>query len=75
MQPFGEVKSMVFYVAKSLSDAALTTAYNAAVSANVAKVINVSLGECETSAKSAGTEATDDQIFETAVAQDQDILL
>jgi len=67
----GVVKSMVFYVAKSLSDAALTTAYNAAVSANTAKVINVSLGECETSAKSSGVEATDDQIFQAAVAQGQ----
>jgi len=67
----GVVKSMVFYVAKSLSDAALTTAYNAAVSANTAKVINVSLGECETSAKSSGVEATDDLIFQTAVAQGQ----
>ena len=67
----GVVKSMVFYVASSLSDAALTSAYNSAVSANVAKVINVSLGECETSAKSSGTMATDDQIFESAVAQGQ----
>jgi pseudomonalisin/xanthomonalisin len=67
----GVVKSMVFYVAKSLSDANLTSAYNSAVSANTAQVINVSLGECETSAKSSGSEATDDQIFETAVAQGQ----
>ena len=67
----GVVKSMIFYVATSLSDAALTSAYNAVVSANAAKVINVSLGECETDAKSAGTIATDDQIFETAVAQGQ----
>jgi len=49
----------------------LNTDYNTVVSANVAKVINVSLGECETSAKGDGTEATDDQIFETAVAQGQ----
>lgn len=67
----GVVKSMVFYVAKSLSDANLTAAYNSAVSANTAQVINVSLGECESSAKSSGTMATDDQIFETAVAQGQ----
>ncbi len=67
----GVVKSMVFYVATSLSDAALTTAYNAVVSANTANVINVSLGECETDAKSSGSMATDDQIFETAVSQGQ----
>lgn len=67
----GVVKSMIFYAAKSMSDADLNADYNEAVSANVAKVINVSLGECETGAKSDGTEATDDQIFETAVAQGQ----
>jgi pseudomonalisin/xanthomonalisin len=67
----GVVKSMVFYVATSLSDANLTSDFNEAVSANVAKVINVSLGECETSASSAGMTASVDQIFETAVAQGQ----
>jgi len=67
----GVVKSMIFYNAPSLSDANLTAEYNAAVSANVAKIINVSLGECETSAKSAGTESAEDQIFETATAQGQ----
>ncbi len=67
----GAVKSMIFYNAPSLSDANLTAEYNAAVSSNAAKIINVSLGECETSAKSAGTEAAEDQIFETATAQGQ----
>jgi pseudomonalisin len=67
----GVVKSIVFYAAKGMTDADLNADYNTAVSANVAKVINVSLGECETGAKSDGTEATDDQIFETAVAQGQ----
>ncbi len=67
----GVVNSMLLYVADSLSDAALTTAYNAAVSDDTAQVINVSLGECETSAKSSGTMATDDQIFQSAVAQGQ----
>jgi pseudomonalisin/xanthomonalisin len=67
----GAVKSLTFYAANSMSDADLNADYNTAVSDNVAKVINVSLGECETGAKSDGTEATDDQIFETAVAQGQ----
>jgi pseudomonalisin/xanthomonalisin len=67
----GQVKSMIFYAAASMSDADLNSDYNQVVSDNVAKVINVSLGECETDAKSAGTEATDDQIFESAVAQGQ----
>lgn len=67
----GVVKSLVFYVANTLADADLTAAYNAVVAANVATVINVSLGECETDAQTSGTEATDDQIFEAAVAQGQ----
>jgi subtilase family serine protease len=67
----GTIHSMLLYTANSLSDANLTSAYNKAVSDNLAKVINVSLGECETSAKSAGTEASNDQIFQTAVAQGQ----
>ena len=67
----GVVNQMIFYVASSMSDAALTAAYNQAVSDNTAQVINVSLGECETAAQSSGTMATDDQIFETAVSQGQ----
>jgi pseudomonalisin/xanthomonalisin len=67
----GAVKSMIFYAAASMSDADLNADYNQAVSDNKAQVINVSLGECENDAKSSGTEATDDQIFESAVAQGQ----
>jgi pseudomonalisin/xanthomonalisin len=67
----GAVKSMIFYNAPSLSDANLTAEFNSATSANTAKVINVSLGECESDAKSDGSEASDDQIFETATAQGQ----
>lgn len=67
----GAVKSIVFYAANSLSEADLTAAYNTAVAANVAKVISVSLGECESNARLSGTQATDDQIFLAAVAQGQ----
>ena len=67
----GVVKSMIFYNAPSLSDVNLTAEYNAVVSANEAQIINVSLGECETSAKSAGTESAQDQIFQIAAAQGQ----
>ena len=67
----GTVKSMLLYTATTLSDADLTTTYNKAVSDNLAKVINVSLGECETAAKTSGIEASNDQIFQTAVAQGQ----
>ncbi|MBS0446059.1 MAG: PKD domain-containing protein, partial [Proteobacteria bacterium] len=67
----GTIHSMLLYTVKTLSDANLTSGYNKAVSDNLAKVVNVSLGECETSAKSAGTEASEDQIFQAAVAQGQ----
>jgi subtilase family serine protease len=67
----GGVKSLILYDAKTLSDAALTTDYNLAVTDNKAVVINVSLGECETDAKSAGTTTAEDTVFEQAVAQGQ----
>ncbi|MGC1549890.1 MAG: PKD domain-containing protein [Rhodanobacter sp.] len=67
----GGLKSLILYDAASLSDAALTTDYNLAVTDNTARVINVSLGECETDAQSAGTTTAEDQVFEQAVAQGQ----
>lgn len=67
----GGVQKIIFYDTTSLTDANLTADYNAAVTANAVKVINVSLGECETSAQSAGTVSAEDQIFKQAVAQGQ----
>ncbi|MFC5474766.1 protease pro-enzyme activation domain-containing protein [Paraherbaspirillum soli] len=67
----GTIKQMVLYVADTLSDADLTNTYNKAVSDNQAKAINVSLGECENDAQSSGIMASNDQIFQTAVAQGQ----
>jgi len=67
----GKVKKMIFYVSTTLQDAPLTEAYNQAVTDNVAQSINVSLGECETAAANSGIEATDDAIFQIAVAQGQ----
>ena len=67
----GGVQKIVFYDTTSLTDANLTADYNAAVTANAVKVINVSLGECETSAQQAGTVSAEDQIFKQAVAQGQ----
>jgi xanthomonalisin len=65
----GTIKSMLLYDVNSLSDANLTQGYNRAVSDNLAKAINVSLGGCETAFQ--GTEPTQDQIFQTAIAQGQ----
>lgn len=67
----GTIKQMILYTATTLSDADLTKTYNRAVTDNVAKSINVSLGECENDAKSSGIMASNDQIFQAAVAQGQ----
>ncbi len=65
----GGVKQLIFYTASSMEDAPLTAAYNAAVTANVVSAVNVSLGECEASAESSGSQAADDAVFKQAVAQ------
>lgn len=67
----GGVGKLIFYTANSLSNSALTAAYNQAVTDNLARVINVSLGECETTAYNDGSMAADDQIFALGVAQGQ----
>jgi pseudomonalisin/xanthomonalisin len=67
----GQVAQMLFYTAHSLSDSNITKALNKAVSDNIAKVINVSLGLCESSAQADGSMAADDQIFQVAIAQGQ----
>jgi len=67
----GGVQKIIFYAATSLSNANITAAYNAAVTDNRAKIINVSLGECESSAQSDGSLAADDQIFQAAIAKGQ----
>lgn len=67
----GGVSKLIFYAANSLTNSALTGDFNRIVSDNVAKVVNVSLGECETSAYNDGSMAADDQIFALGVAQGQ----
>jgi pseudomonalisin/xanthomonalisin len=67
----GQAASVTFYVASTLDDAPLVAAYNAAVTDNTAKAINVSLGECEINAQQSGHEAAVDAIYQIAVAQGQ----
>ena len=67
----GQVGKIIFYNEPTLANSALTANINTAVSANVAKIINMSLGECETDAHSDGSDAADDQLFATGVAQGQ----
>ena len=65
----GSISHMILYNVNSLSDANLSLGYNRAVTDNLAKAINVSLGGCETDEGS--VEASQDQIFQSAVAQGQ----
>jgi len=65
----GSISQMILYNVTNLSDSALSAGYNKAVTDNKARAINVSLGGCETDEGS--VEASQDQIFQTAVAQGQ----
>ena len=69
----GAVNQLIFYEADAgaSGNTGLTQAFNQAVSDNTAKVVNVSLGWCETDAQADGTVAAEDQIFATALAQGQ----
>lgn len=67
----GTIKEMVLYVANTLTVGDVTSAFNQAVTDNLAKSINVSLGLCENDALTSGMTASNDQIFQTAVAQGQ----
>ncbi len=67
----GQVGKLIFYNIPTLSNANLTADFNRVVSDNSTKIINVSLGECETSAQSDGSASADDQIFQQAIAQGQ----
>jgi subtilase family serine protease len=67
----GQVGKIVFYNIPTLLNTSMVDDFNTVVSANAAKVINVSLGECETSAKSDGSAAAADAIFQQADAQGQ----
>ena len=65
----GGIQGIVFYAANSLANANITAAYNRAVTDGVVKLVNVSLGECESSANSDGSLAADDQIFKAGIAK------
>jgi pseudomonalisin/xanthomonalisin len=64
----GTVKDIYFYNAASLDAADLATAYNLAVSDDIVKAVNVSLGSCEKNSYTSGEMATDDAIFKSAAA-------
>jgi hypothetical protein len=68
---FTGVTQYSFYVANSLIDGDIATDIAQAVSDNLLKAIDISLGECETDAQSDGVAAADDSSFEQGVAQGQ----
>jgi hypothetical protein len=68
---FTGVKQYYFYVANSNGDGDLATDVAQVVSDNVLKVIDYSLGECESYAQLDGTAAAMDTSFKQAVAQGQ----
>lgn len=67
----GQVGKLIFYNIPTLANTNLTADINTVVSRNEAKIINVSLGECETSAQGDGSAAAQDQAFQQATAQGQ----
>ncbi|MGH8126894.1 MAG: Ig-like domain-containing protein [Gammaproteobacteria bacterium] len=69
----GQVGKLIFYNIPSLSNANLTADFNTIVNADATKVINVSLGECETDAQGDGSAASQDQSFQQADTQGQTI--
>jgi pseudomonalisin/xanthomonalisin len=67
----GNLNGLIFYVAPTLYDIDLTEAYNRAVTDRQASVINISLRYCEQYTSEDGSNATQDQIFQAAIAQGQ----
>ncbi len=67
----GQVGKIVFYNIPTLLNSSMVADFNTVVNANVAKVINVSLGECEVYAEQDGSAAAADALFQQADAQGQ----
>jgi subtilase family serine protease len=67
----GQVGQIIFYSTPSFSFADLLAGMNSAVIANQAKIINMSIGGCETSAQHDGTAAAANQVLQVGVAQGQ----
>jgi subtilase family serine protease len=67
----GVVGKLIFYNMPSMSFSSLTTAFNRVVQDNDTKIVNVSLGACETAVQNNGAAAAEDQIFQEAKSQGQ----
>jgi len=67
----GQIGQIIFYATPSFSYTDLIAAINSAVTANAAKIIDMSIGGCELGANTSGAAAASDQIFQLGVAQGQ----
>jgi len=67
----GAVGQLIFYSAPTLSNADMAANFNTIVTANAAKIINVSIGGCEVDAEEDGTAAAVDQILAVGDTQGQ----
>ena len=67
----GQIGQIIFYTTPSLSFSDMVANFNTIVTANAAKVINVSIGGCELGAQADGSAAATDQILSVGVSQGQ----
>jgi xanthomonalisin len=67
----GVVGSLILYDMQSLLNTEIITAINRVVSDDATKIINGSLGECETGAQQDGSWAAAETIFQAAIANGQ----
>jgi subtilase family serine protease len=67
----GQIKQIIFYNVPSFTNSDLVADFNTVVTTDHEKIINVSLGECETGAQGDGSAAAADVIFAQAVSQGQ----
>ncbi len=67
----GKIGQIIFYTTPSLSFSDMVANFDTIVTANAAKVINVSIGGCELGAQGDGSAATTDQILSVGVSQGQ----
>ncbi len=67
----GQVGKIIFYNVPSLTGSDMNAGFNKIVTDNQTKIINVSIGGCETGALDDGSAAAADQIFAVGVTQGQ----
>ncbi|MBV1776464.1 S53 family peptidase [Burkholderiaceae bacterium DAT-1] len=67
----GSLKSLTLYDVPTLSNSDILAGVNKFVSDNTAKILSISLGECEAAAKTSGFIAAMDAVFKIGVAQGQ----